>query len=394
MSLKLLIVAPSLGPVYGGTSKCIVELAQALGSQGIQVDIVSTNANGETRLNVATHTWIEESTHRTLYFPYVGIGDYKLSWSLTKWLLSHIKDYDLVQTNAIFSLPNLPAYWSCAFSNTPYVIAPHGMLEPWALSYKSWKKKAYYQLFEKAALKRATSLQMLSPTEATQIKPLKIKTPIVIAPNGVHRQDFDIPVDPEIFYSAFPETRDKTLILFLGRIDPKKGLDLLAKAFGQLLIEFPTVHLVVAGPDNTNFLPTVKEYFSTEDCLEAVTFAGMLTGRLKYAALSTADIYTAPSYSEGFSVSILEGMAMGLPCIITTGCNFPEAATAKAAYVVECDANELLLAFRRAVKDPKASISLGTSARQFILENYTWDKIAIKLSKTYHSIAKRATLDS
>lgn len=389
MCLKLLIVVPSLGPVYGGTSKCIVELAQALGLQGVEVDIVTTNANGKTVLDVPTHTWIEEDTHRTLYFPYVGIGDYKLSWSLAKWLFFHIKDYDLVQTNAIFSLTNLPAYWSCLLKKISYVVVPHGMLDPWALSYKSWKKTVYYQLLEKRALKKASSLQMLSLSESEKIQSLKLETPITIAPNGIHRQDFDIAIDPEIFYKAFPETRNKILILFLGRIDPKKGLDLLAEAFGKLYEDFPNIHLVVAGPDNINFLPTVKGYFSAKNCIDAVTFTGMLTGLCKYAALAASDIYTAPSYSEGFSVSILEGMAAGLPCIITTGCNFPEASAVKAAYVVDCNSNDLAVALRKVLQDPAAAAAVGKAASQFIFENYTWDKIATNLRQNYQSIIEK-----
>lgn len=95
-------------------------------------------------------------------------------------------------------------------------------------------------------------------------------------------------------------------------------------------------------PDNIGFSKTAENYFTEAGCLDAVTFTGMLTGSLKHAALAAASLYVAPSYSEGFSLSVLEGMAAKLPCIITTGCNFPEAAAAQAALVVDINSIKLL----------------------------------------------------
>ncbi|NJO59336.1 MAG: glycosyltransferase [Richelia sp. RM2_1_2] len=385
--MKILVIVPALGTVYGGPSKSVVELAQALGRHA-SVDLVTTNANGSEVLDVPLNTWLPKTNYRVQYFPYRGLDDYKFSLSLIQWLFKNIKNYNLVQTNAIFSLPNLPAYWACRLYQTPYVTVPRGMLEPWALSYKAWKKRIYYTLLEKPALQNASLIQMLASTEAEQIKPLNLKTPITIAPNGIHRQDFEQLPNPELFYQQFPETRNKTLILFLGRIDPKKGLDLLATAFGKIHDQFPQTHLIAAGPDNIGFLPTAKEYFAKAGCLQAVTFTGMLTGSLKYAALAAANIYVAPSYSEGFSMSVLEGMASGLPSIITTGCNFPEAAKAEAAYVVDINADAIANALTHCLQSPQQAKEMGIRARQLIFEQYTWDSIAKKLIQVYTAIIK------
>jgi len=389
--MRLLVVVPALGSVYGGPSKSVVELAQSLGKTGIDVDLVTTNANGDTIVDAPLRTWIQKEHYRVQYFPYVGIGDYKLSASITKWMFKNVHLYDLVQTNAIFSVPNLAAYFACRRRSIPYVIIPRGMLEPWALSYKAWKKKIYYSLFEKPALQRASALQMLASTEATQISPLQIGAPLVISPNGVRRQDFETLPSAELFYESFPETRHKKLVLFLGRIDPKKGLDLLAESFGKVLAQFPSAHLVIAGPDNVGFLPTVQCYLADNNCTESVTFAGMLTGEIKYSALAAAHSYVAPSYSEGFSMSVLEGMAAGLPCVITTGCNFPEAAQAEAAHVVEVSAAAFTSALMQCFSQPEAALKMGNKARSFIFNHYTWDKIASDLSETYRDISIRSS---
>ncbi|MEO1392660.1 MAG: glycosyltransferase [Cyanobacteria bacterium J06634_5] len=380
------MTVPALGSVYGGPSKSVIELAQSLGAAGIDVDLVTTNANGDKTVDVPIGQWIEKGNYRIQYFSYLGFGDYKFSLDISRWLLKNIQAYDLVQTNAIFSLPNLPAYLGCRWHNVPYVIIPRGMLEPWALSYKAWKKRIYYRLFEQPALQRASAIQMLASSEADQIQVLDLKSPLIISPNGIHREDFEVLPQPDVFYQRFPETEHKKLILFLGRIDPKKGLDFLAQAFGNAKRQFSDAHLVVAGPDNVGFLPTAKQYFSDHHCLDSVTFTGMLTGELKYAALAASNYYIAPSYSEGFSMSVLEGMAAGLPCILTTGCNFPEAAKANVANVADVDAKSVTAALLSCMNDPQASAAMGARAREFIFDNYTWNSIAGDLFTVYQSI--------
>jgi glycosyltransferase involved in cell wall biosynthesis len=384
--MKILVVIPALGEIYGGPSKSVMSLTKAIGKSGVSIDIITTNANGSKTLDVPLLVWIQEENYRIQYFPYWNFLDYKFTWSLTRWLFHNITNYDLVHTNAIFSYPVLPAYWSCQMAKIPYIVTPRGMLEPWALAYKIWKKKLYFNCLEKPALQKASAIQMLASTEAEGIKNLHLKPPVVIVPNGIHREDFASLPEPEIFYHQFPETKNKRLIIFLGRIDPKKGLDLLAPAFAQAYQKFPDTHLIIAGIDNTGFLPTAQSYFINAGCSHAVTFTGMLTGSIKYAALAAAKIYVAPSYSEGFSMSVLEGMAAGLPCVITTGCNFPEAGEAEVARIVNIDVGSIAKAIIQLLEDDQKAKNMGDRARQFILDNYTWDKILLKMISVYENI--------
>lgn len=390
--MNILIVTPALGWVYGGPSQSVIQLAQTLGNRGINVDIVTTTANGSANLDVPTQTWIAEKSYRIKYFPYWDFLDYKISLSLTRWLFQYVSDYDLVHTNAIFSYPVLPAHWACQIHRVPYIMTPHGMLEPWALAYKSWKKCFYFALLEKPSLQRASAIQMLASTEAKRVEPLKLKAPLVVVPNGIHQQDFETLPHPDLFYQKFPHTRHKTLIIFLGRIDPKKGLDLLATAFAKVNNQFSHTHLIIAGPDNIGFTKTAENYFIETGCHDAVTFTGMLTGSLKYAALAAASLYVAPSYSEGFSVSVLEGMAAKLPCIITTGCNFPEAASAQAAYVVDINAEKIANALCDCLTNQEQAKAMGDRARQLVLEKYTWEQIALQMQQVYTDILQSKPL--
>lgn len=392
--MKILVIVPALGAVYGGPSRSVTALAHALGKSSISIDLVTTNANGNSTVAAKLGQWIQKDHYRVQYFSYWGFSDYKLSLPITRWIFQHIRDYDLVQTNAIFSIPNLPAYLACRWNHVPYVVIPRGMLAPWALSYKAWKKRIYYSLFEQPALKRASAIQMLAITEAERIRSLNLQSPLIISPNGIHRQDFEILPSSDHFYQKFPETQGKKLILFLGRIDPKKGLDLLSQAFGTIKHQISDAHLVLAGPDNIGFSSLAQQYFADNACLQSVTFTGLLTGKLKYAALAAADIYVAPSYSEGFSMSVLEAMASGLPCVITTGCNFPEAKATNSAHVVEIDADEIAHALLDCLHNPEEAKKMGDRARQFIQENYTWDKIATDLIEVYQAILANQPIPS
>ena len=380
--MKLLMVTPYLGTTYGGTSKAVTELASSLGQLGQSVDVVTTTANDASTLAVETDTWIGQNDYRVRYFPTWHRSDLIVSPALLSWLSRHIKAYDLVHTHTVFAPLVTFTHTLCRFYKVPYIVTPHGMLEPWALSYKAWKKKLYYQAFEKAALNGASAIHVLAQSEAEHVKTLGNDQTVTV-PNGIHLEDFLVSHSPELFYQTFPATRGKTLILFLGRIDPKKGLDLLAPAFARAYAQFPNAHLAVAGPDSINFTPTAQGYFAEAGCLEAVTFTGMLTGELKQAALAAANIYVAPSYSEGFSMSILEGMASGLPAIITTGCNFPEAAVAEAAHVVDVSAQAIGDALVQCLQDRSAASALGQRAKEFILRNYAWEQSAKKLLKAY-----------
>ena len=384
--MKILVVIPAVGSVYGGPSKSVIELAKSLVKQGINVDLVTTTANGDTELNVPKLNWTEDEGLRIQYFPYFSWGDYIFSFILTQWLYAHVKDYDIVHTNAVFSLLNLPVYWACQQKKVPYLITPRGMLEPWALSYKANKKKLFYNFLDKPAINKAGGIQVLATPEKNSVKTLNLKPPLFLIPNGIFAKKFESLPPASLFLEKFPETKDRKLILFLGRIDPKKGLDLLSSAFAKIHQQFPDTHLVIAGPDNVGYLPTVKNYFKDLGCLDTVTFTGMLTGDMKYSALSAVSIYIAPSYSEGFSISILEGIASGLPCIFTTACNFPEAQEAQVAKVVEVNQAEITEALFWCLSNEEEANEMGQKARQFILENYTWNEIAIKLIEVYCSI--------
>jgi len=371
----------------------VTELAQALGNYQCEIDLVSTNANDGQKLAVPLNIWLKQENYRIQCFSCWHRQDLIFSLSLIIWLLKNLGNYDIIHTHSIFSPLISLVHGIGYFHGKPYIMTPHGMLESWALSYKAQKKRIYYSLIEKPALQKAKAIHALVNAEAKNIQSLNINSPTVIIPNGIHRHGFEKLPSSDLFCQEYPELINKTLIVFLGRIDPKKGLDLLAPAFAKIHQQFPTTHLIIAGPDSIGFLSKAQSFFTESGCLNAVTFTGMLTGSLKLSALAAASLYVAPSYSEGFSMSVLEGMASGLPCIITTGCNFPEAATARVAHVVDIDAHSIANAAISCLQNPEQAKIMGDRARQFIFQNYTWDIAAKKLVAVYQQIIEEQKIN-
>jgi glycosyltransferase involved in cell wall biosynthesis len=389
--MKILIFTPYIGINYGGIAKAVEGIAGGLANQGIDVDVITTDANNLEKIPIIRSQWISENKYRIRYFNCWHKNDFVWSWSLIFWFLLHVREYDLIHTNTVFAPIVSLIHFFCWLLKVPYIVTPHGMLEPWALSYKAGKKRIYYNLVERTLIQQANVIHVIAELEAKNLNYLGFEH-LVTVPNGIYRDEFINLPDADIFYQEFPTTQHKNLILFLGRIDPKKGLDLLVPAFAEIHQKFPETHLVVAGPDSIGFLSKVQDYFAQAGCLDAVTFTGMLTGEIKYALLGVAKLYVAPSYSEGFSISILEGMAAGLPCIITTGCNFPEAGTAEAAYIVDVNSQAIASALNHCLTNPQQAKQTGDRARELIMKNYTWDSAATKLIIVYEAIIHQKSL--
>ncbi|GAG37700.1 unnamed protein product, partial [marine sediment metagenome] len=181
----------------------------------------------------------------------------------------------------------------------------------------------------------------------------------------------------------------KRIILFLGRIHPQKGLDLLAKAFEKIAREWDNAYLMIVGPDSEGYKIKIEKMLESEGVLNKVIFTGMLSGRKKLIVLGGADIFALPSYSEGFSMAILEAMICKLPVIITKQCNFPEVTEVGAGNEIDPNVEQLTGALGNLLGNPELCKKMGEKGRKLVLEKYTWDKTADKMIKVYEEIVNR-----
>jgi len=272
-------------------------------------------------------------------------------------------------------------------ARVPYLMAAHGMAEPWALRHKWWKKSLYLALVESRNLRLAACLHALSRPEIGHLRHLAPSTPICFVPNGVDLAFFDDLPARAALEQEHPELRGKYVLLFFGRVHVKKGLDLLAEALGRVASGYPILHLLVAGKDDGAWKP-FAERIETLGLSERVTYVGHVGGEHARKVWAAADAFILPSYSEGFSMAILEALACSLPCVITTACHFPELADAHGAIVVNPEVNEVaqgLLDLLEMTDEERRW--LGQNGRRLVENEYTWDKQADRLASVYRWLA-------
>lgn len=268
-------------------------------------------------------------------------------------------------------------------ARVPYMIAAHGMAEPWALSHKRWKKRLYLALVEARNLRRASCLHALSRPEIGHLRKLAPWTPVCFIPNGVELTPFDSLPPRQILEAECPELAGKFVLLFFGRVHKKKGLDLLAEALGRVAPAHPDLHLVIAGTDDGALSP-FRDRMAELGLTRRITYLGHVALQRAEAAWSAADAFVLPSYSEGFSMAILEAMACRLPCLITTACHFPEAAAAGAAVVSDPNVDSVTQGLRELIElTADERNRLGANARRLVEAHYTWNRQAARLAAVY-----------
>ncbi|HKI18513.1 MAG TPA: glycosyltransferase, partial [Isosphaeraceae bacterium] len=181
----------------------------------------------------------------------------------------------------------------------PYLIAAHGMAEPWALRHKRWKKRVYLALVEARNLRRAACLHALSRPEIEHLRRIAPWTPICFVPNGVDLSFCEHLPNRAVLEADHPELAGKFVLLFFGRVHVKKGLDLLAGAMGRLAPSYPELHLVIAGNDDGAWRP-FRDRINDLGLSDRMTYLGHVGGERARQVWAAADAFVLPSYSEGF----------------------------------------------------------------------------------------------
>ena len=294
-----------------------------------------------------------------------------------------VADADLVHFHGIWQEHTRRGGRIARRRNIPYLIAAHGMLEPWALRHKALKKQVYTALVEGRNLRGASCLHALSRPEVGHLRAVAARTPVAWIPNGVDLAPFDdLPPRAEL-EGFYPELAGKTVALFYGRLHLKKGLDLLVGALAALLEDHPDLHLVLAGNDDGALAPTLAraEALGVRDRITAI---GHASGGFARQVWGAADLFALPSYSEGFSMAILEALAARVPVLATTACHFPELAEADAGLVVAPTADAVTAGLRNLLERSRADrAALADRGRRLVERNYTWDEVAARLTAVY-----------
>lgn len=267
-------------------------------------------------------------------------------------------------------------------AGVPYAVAPHGMLDPWALSQKRLKKQLAWAARVKGMANGAAFIHVLNRAERKRMAPMNLTPPAEIIPNGIFLEDFEGMPPPDEFHEQHPELRGEPYVFFLGRLHVVKGLDVLAEAFARVVERHRRpIRLVVAGPDGgyrAEFERRVREL----GVAERVHLVGALWGREKMAALAGAIAYCQPSRQEGFSVSITEALASGLPCVVSEECRYPEVAEVGAGQVVELTSDAVAQGLLAVLGYPDRA-GMGALGKALVSAAYTWPIVARRSIEVY-----------
>ena len=292
---------------------------------------------------------------------------------------------DLLHLHGLFTWPSQVASSWGARTGRPVVVTPHGMLQPWALSNSAWKKRIFRVLVEDRNLRRARCLHALVDAERVNFRRLGLGNPVAVIPNGVVLEDVPVAPDRRALVRTYPELDGRRLLLFLGRIHPKKGLVPLVDAWRTLRDEH-ALHdwvLLVAGPDEGGHAAVVAERIRAHGLDAEVRVVGPVYGEAKQATLAAADAFVLPSFSEGFSVAVLEAMAWRLPVVITRQCNLDVEAPG-AGLLCEPEAGSVAAQLRNLLSlSNEERRVMGAKGRAEVERRYTWPIVADQLIEVY-----------
>jgi len=371
--MKVYQVIAGISRNSGGTAAFMSDLSFVLNASGFEFHLLTHIRDADARMPIDSGVGLDPIERGS-------VGALKAQFNTLLCTKDYTQEPLLVHYHGLWLPIGRAASAWCRETATPCVISPHGMLEPWALNHKKWKKRMAMALFQKKDLQDAVAFHACSMQEAEGIRRLGFKQPIAVIPNGV--------VLPQIttdqLKTGEPKTEEKTA-LFLSRINPKKGLPMLLDAWAKLAAE--DWRLVIAGNDDGDHRKLVEAKIRELNLNESVELVGPLFGEAKAAAFRNADFFVLPSYSENFGIVVTEALSYQVPVLTTTGCPWQELQTHNCGWWVEPtpDGVEAGLVAALGAGSEKLG-AMGVRGRALVEENYQWPAIGEKFRCLYRWI--------
>ena len=376
-TVKVLHMVTSMSPEYGGPVTMARGLTSALVQQGVHCEIVTARGLSDVLPipGVKIHQFDTE-------FPAPFWRAY--SRKMKRFLDAKAGSFDIIHSYETMSYVTYAAFHSARKNNIPIIIQTADSLSIPSLRYKRIRKEIYRKIILDKILKSADFLHISSNSEAIRIANMGYTTPRYVLPNGVNLYKADSYRKAK-FLEEYPSLVGKRIILFLGRLHYKKGLDVLARNFATLASKFPNIVLLVVGPDD-GYRSKMMSILDQFGVLDHTVFTGMLTGDHKLAAYQCADLFVSLSYSDSSSNTILEALAAGVPLVISEHCDFPEIQNHKAGFVVPLDDESICEAISKLLLDDHLVSQMGHNGRKLIEEKYTWKSIAASIIPYYQTL--------
>ncbi|NJM96308.1 MAG: glycosyltransferase [Phormidesmis sp. RL_2_1] len=395
--LKILQIVPSISLVYGGPSQMVQGLSAALvrqsGNVPCQVTIITTDSNGdvdEAPLNVPLGQPMAQDGYDVIHFRCAPFRRYKFSISLLNWLWANAYHYDMAHIHALFSPVSTAAATICRWRHLPYIMRPLGTLDPADLNKKKQLKRLYAGCLERPNLAKARAIHFTSELEAKVSERFGVSTPEMIVPLGVA-----LPKLPErtsaqsAIREKFKIPAERPIVLFMSRIDPKKGFDLLLPALEKLHQRNQPFHFLLCGanPQDRAYENSIRQQIESSAWASWATLSGFVSGELKAQILSAADVFVLPSYYENFGIAVAEAMAAKIPVVISDQVHiWPAIEADNAGWVVPTEVEALTAALAEALAADAVRSQRGENAQRCAQENYSWDAIAQRMATVYQQL--------
>ena len=390
--MKILHISSSYWPAFemGGPIQSVYLLNKFLVEKGVEITVYTTNA-GLKNKNILLKKETNLDGVKIFYFPYYGYIHWTFSPALCWAVRKNIKNFDLIHITGVWNFPVAAAAFWARFYKKPYIISPRGSLMKEPMEKKSsFIKKLFIFLFVRRDLKNASAVHFT--VEAEKEEYLKAGLPLkkaIIISNSFDMEEFKKEIPENFFRNKFNISADKKIILFLSRLNWKKGLDTLIPAFAEVVKKEPKAVLVLAGPDENNYKKEIE--LKIVNCKmkinNEVVFTGMLIGDDKIAAYRESDVFVLPSYSENFGMAVVEAMAAGLPVVITKGVGIsPSIEKVGAGIVIEKDEKQLTEAILKVLENSQIAAEMGKQGRKLVETEFSSKKVAEKFIKEYNKI--------
>ena len=385
--MRVLHVIPSVGVQRGGPSVAMDLIAASLAALGVQVDVATTDDNDRERQQVPLDQPVARAGATYRFFPR-QLRAYGTSLPLSRWVRQHVRDYDLIHTHALFSHAPVSAARAARKAGVPYIVRPLGTLAPYGLKQHPVLKQISLALFERSLLQHASAIHCTSQAEANEIKLLSDDWRLAVIPLGL---DVQAPLtrDRTWLREKAPALRDRLILLFLSRIDPKKGLDVVLQALAEARARQLPWALIVAGDGEPAFVRALQTRASELGIEHDVFWSGHLDELEKTRALAAADLFVLPSRGENFGVAAVEALAAGLPVIISSEVGVAADIAAHDAGVVTDGTAAGLLAAVARLQETAAREGLAARGHALARSRYSMQSMANALLQLYRDVVKR-----
>lgn len=370
--MRVIHVVPAITEEASGPSYSVVRLCQSLIEAGEDLTLVALDWSPLPSMPAFMKV-----------FP-LGGGPRRLGRSpeMSRWLMNEttagrvnvVHSHGMWQMNAIY--PGRAA----RNREVKLVVSPRGAFSPWAMRHGSRFKRIFWPLFQRPALAQASCFHATAESEYEDIRRLGFKQPVAIIPNGIDVPEF-----------AQKKPRDFRTLLFLGRIHPVKGIDILLHAWAAVMDRFPDWRLLVVGTDKGygeqgGYLEQMKALSAK---LKRTEFVEPLYGADKWSAYREADLFVLPTRSENFGITVAEALAAGTPVIVTKGAPWKGLQTHQSGWWIDIGVDALVASLEEAMTtSPNELAQRGINGREWMMREFSWPNLAKKMDQTYRWLIK------